>query len=121
MVKSEDTEDIRKAITAGFFFNCAKLNRSNEYETLKHRNTVYIHPNSVLAKDQREGTLHPYLIYHELAFTTKEYMRSITYIKLPWLLEVAKHYYDTAALGEAEKKNTNMPRAVGAAPGKFER
>ena len=95
---SADTEDIRKAITAGFFFNCARLTRSQDYQTLKHAHTVYIHPSSVLAKDQREGIFHSHLIYHELAFTSKEYMRSITPIKPEWLFECAPHYYDAESI-----------------------
>lgn len=115
LVSSSDIDDIRKAITAGFFFNCAKvrnashgptaaaaaalllllmviwwscvlpphqLTKSQDYQTLKHAHTVYIHPSSVLAKDQRDGVLHSHLIYHELAFTSKEYMRDCTPIQV---------------------------------------
>lgn len=60
----------------------AQLTKSQDYQTLKHAHNVYIHPSSVLAKDQREGVLHSHLIYHELAFTTKEYMRDCTPIQV---------------------------------------
>lgn len=59
-----------------------QLTKSQDYQTLKHAHNVYIHPSSVLAKDQREGVLHSHLIYHELAFTTKEYMRDCTPIQV---------------------------------------
>jgi pre-mRNA-splicing factor ATP-dependent RNA helicase DHX16 len=114
-VSSVDIDDIRKAITAGFFFNCASLTRSQDYQTLKHAHTVYIHPSSVLAKDQREGVLHSHLVYHELAFTSKEYMRSITPIQPQWLLEVAQHYYDAASIQDLSQKK-KVPKAVGKAP-----
>ena len=113
-VASADIDDIRKAITAGFFFNCARLTRSQDYQTLKHAHTVYIHPSSVLSKDQREGILHSHLVYHELAFTTKEYMRSITPIQPQWLLEVAQHYYDAASIEDQSQKK-KMPKALGKA------
>ena len=34
-----------------------------------------------------------WVIYHELVFTTKEYMREIIEINPEWLMEVAPHYY----------------------------
>ena len=34
-----------------------------------------------------------WVIYHELVFTTKEYMREIIEVKPEWLMEVAPHYY----------------------------
>jgi len=114
-VSSADIDDIRKAITAGFFFNCARLTRSQDYQTLKHTHTVYIHPSSVLARDQREGVLHSHLVYHELAFTSKEYMRSITPIQPKWLLEVAQHYYDAASIEDLSHKK-KAPKATGKAP-----
>ena len=47
-----------------------------------------IHPNSSLFED-----LPRWVIYHELVFTTKEYMRNTIEIENKWLLEVAPHYY----------------------------
>jgi len=34
-----------------------------------------------------------WLVYHELVFTTKEYMRQVSEIKPEWLIEIAPHYY----------------------------
>ena len=67
-----DMEATLKAITAGFFYNIAKLGRTGEYQTVKQKKTVYIHPSSVLAKEEEPP---PWLIFFELAFTTKEFMR----------------------------------------------
>jgi pre-mRNA-splicing factor ATP-dependent RNA helicase DHX16 len=33
------------------------------------------------------------VVYHELVFTTKEYMRQVIEIKPEWLVEIAPHYY----------------------------
>uniref|UniRef100_A0A8C4N743 RNA helicase n=1 Tax=Eptatretus burgeri TaxID=7764 RepID=A0A8C4N743_EPTBU len=60
-----------QAVTAGFFYHTAKLTRSG-YRSVKHQQTVHIHPNSSLFEEQ-----HRYIIYHELVFTTKEYMRQV--------------------------------------------
>jgi hypothetical protein len=44
-----------------------------------------IHPNSSLFED-----LPRWVIYHELVFTTKEFMRNTIEIENKWLLEVSK-------------------------------
>ena len=41
-----------------------------------------------------------WLVYHELAFTTKEYMRTVAPIKSEWLLEIAPHYYQGIEMGK---------------------
>jgi hypothetical protein len=44
-----------------------------------------IHPNSSLFED-----LPRWVIYHELVFTTKEFMRNTIEIENKWLLEVSR-------------------------------
>ncbi|XP_078497835.1 pre-mRNA-splicing factor ATP-dependent RNA helicase DHX16 [Lissotriton helveticus] len=98
---------IRKAITAGFFYHTARLTRSG-YKSVKHHQTVYVHPNSSLFEEQPR-----WLIYHELVFTTKEFMRQIIEIDSSWLLEVAPHYYKSKELEDTSSKK--MPKQVGKA------
>uniref|UniRef100_A0A9J7X2E7 RNA helicase n=1 Tax=Cyprinus carpio carpio TaxID=630221 RepID=A0A9J7X2E7_CYPCA len=62
---------IRKAVTAGYFYNTARLSKGG-YKTVKHQQTVYVHPNSSLFEEQPR-----WMIYHELVFTTKEFMRQV--------------------------------------------
>ncbi|NXS75784.1 DHX16 helicase, partial [Pandion haliaetus] len=64
-----DYGPVRKAITAGFFYHTARLTRGG-YRTVKHQQTVFIHPNSSLFEEQPR-----WVLYHELVFTTKEFMR----------------------------------------------
>ena len=86
-----DTEAIRKAFTVGFFSNSAQMQRSGEsYRSIKHNQSMYIHPSSVLFGNQPK-----WVIYFELMFTTKEYMRQILEISPVWLLEAAPHYFKT--------------------------
>lgn len=73
LMSSEDTVSIRKAITAGYFYHAARLSKGG-YRTAKHQQVVHIHPNSSLFEDQPR-----WIIYHELVFTTKEYMRQVSY------------------------------------------
>lgn len=56
-----DGEDIRKAVTAGFFYHTARLGKGGMYRTTKHNQSVQIHPGSCLFKDPPK-----WVIYHEL-------------------------------------------------------
>ncbi|KAL5370507.1 hypothetical protein CPHLJ_1g2650 [Cryptosporidium parvum] len=85
-----ELEYIRKAITAGFFLQSARINKGGNYTTIKWRHIVDIHPSSTLFNLKPSA-----ITYTELVLTTKEYMRNLTEIKTDWLLEVAPHYYHT--------------------------
>ncbi|XP_048882919.1 pre-mRNA-splicing factor ATP-dependent RNA helicase DHX16 isoform X2 [Brienomyrus brachyistius] len=104
---SGDAVPIRKAVTAGYFYHTARLSKGG-YKTVKHQQTVYVHPNSSLFEEQPR-----WLIYHELVFTTKEFMRQVIEIDSGWLLEVAPHYYKTKELEDSSSKK--MPRKQGKA------
>ncbi|KAL1497005.1 hypothetical protein ABEB36_008037 [Hypothenemus hampei] len=101
-----ETVDIRKAITAGYFYHIARLSKGGNYKTVKHNQTVTIHPNSALFED-----LPRWVLYHELVFTTKEFMRQVIEIESKWLLEVAPHYYKPKELEDSTNKK--MPKTVG--------
>lgn len=60
-----------QAVTAGYFYHTARLSKGG-YRTVKHQQTVYIHPSSSLFEEQPR-----WLIYHELVMTTKEFMRQV--------------------------------------------
>ncbi|XP_074423658.1 pre-mRNA-splicing factor ATP-dependent RNA helicase DHX16 [Larus michahellis] len=100
-----DSVPVRKAITAGFFYHTARLTRGG-YRTVKHQQTVFIHPNSSLFEEQPR-----WVLYHELVFTTKEFMRQVIEIDSGWLLEVAPHYYQAKELEDASTRK--MPKKVG--------
>ncbi|KAK6619241.1 putative pre-mRNA-splicing factor ATP-dependent RNA helicase mog-4 [Polyplax serrata] len=99
-----DSIPIRKAITAGYFYHVARLSKGGGYKTVKHQQTVSIHPNSSLFE-----SLPRWLLYHELVFTTKEFMRQVIEIESKWLMEVAPHYYKERELEDTTNKK--MPKA----------
>jgi pre-mRNA-splicing factor ATP-dependent RNA helicase DHX16 len=101
----DDQDSCLKAITAGFFYNTAKLGKSGDYQTIKQRRTVHIHPSSVLAKEEE---LPGWLTYFELAFTTKEFMRQVAPIKPSWLIEIAPHFYQESEVQDHFSKK--MPK-----------
>ena len=102
----DDTDALLKAITSGFFYNVAKLGRTGDFQTVKQQRTVYIHPSSVLAKEEQPPA---WLVYFELAFTTKEFMRQVAPIDPSWLVEIAPHYYQASDVEDTNKKK--MPKS----------
>ena len=98
---------IQRAITAGFFPNAARLQRSGDsYRTVKNNLTVHIHPSSVLMEVKPK-----WVIFFELVLTSKEFMRSVLPVKNEWLTELAPHFYksnDIEALGVDKK----MPKGA---------
>ncbi|KAI9900792.1 hypothetical protein N3K66_005054 [Trichothecium roseum] len=97
---------IKRAITAGFFPNAARIQKSGDgYRTVKNNTAVWIHPSSVLmASDPPERMV----VYFELVQTTKEYMRSCMPIEARWLAELAPHFHKKKDVEELEQKK--MPK-----------
>ncbi|TFY83671.1 hypothetical protein EWM64_g352 [Hericium alpestre] len=110
---SNDITPVQKAITAGYFYNTASLQKSGDsYRTLKTNQTVYIHPSSSLFQHQPPVKT---LLYYELVMTSKSYLRQVIEIKPSWLMEVAPHYFKPADLEQLSKGEKKMPKAIGAA------
>ncbi|KAJ7645547.1 pre-mRNA splicing factor [Mycena polygramma] len=109
---SNDITPVQKALTAGYFYNTAQLQKSGDsYRTLKTNHTVYIHPSSSLFQFQPPVKT---LLYYELVMTSKSYMRQVMEIKPAWLLEVASHYFKPADLEQLATGDKKMPKAIGA-------
>ncbi|CAF0919413.1 unnamed protein product [Rotaria sordida] len=110
-----DTIGIRKAICSGFFYHTAKFSKNGMYKTVRHQQSVLIHPNSCLF-DQ----IPRYVIYFELVLTTKEYMRQVIEIENEWLRETAPHFYKTKKLDD-DNKVKKMPKVLGKIKAELER
>ncbi|KAJ1560194.1 hypothetical protein HK405_007923, partial [Cladochytrium tenue] len=121
-----DTAPIRKAIAAGFFPNSARLQPSGDaYRTARHNQSVLVHPSSSMyiapsarenmAGKDKERTYPGWVVYHELVFTSREFMRQVIEIQPEWLLEVAPHYYKPDDLEPAGGSRKKMPKKAGKA------
>ena len=95
---SIDSQNIRKAITSGFFYHTARLQKNGNYRTVKNNQTIGIHPSSSLF-----GTLPRWVVYHELVFTSKEFMRQVIEINPEWLVELAPHFYQRKDIESHQK------------------
>eukprot|EP00899_Mesostigma_viride_P028565 jgi/Mesvir1/8894/Mv02777-RA.1 len=86
-----DTKVIRRAITAGFFGNAAKLLPHGDgatYALVRGGQHVKMHPSSVLRTCSP-----PLVVFHELVQTDALYMREVVMIEQAWLLELAPHFF----------------------------
>ena len=110
-----DSIGIRKSICAGFFYHTAKFSKNGMYKTVRHQQSVLIHPNSCLF-DQ----IPRYVVYFELVLTTKEYMRQVIEIENEWLRETAPHFYKTKKLDEDDGVK-KMPKVLGKIKSELER
>jgi pre-mRNA-splicing factor ATP-dependent RNA helicase DHX16 len=107
---NNNIDAISKALVSGFFYNIAKFSKNSEYKTIKNPHTVYIHPSSVLMKQEAPSL---WVMYYELAFTTKEYMRTVMPIQGEWLLEVAPHYYKQNDINEDDNSKKKLSKHIG--------
>jgi len=95
VVEDDRFTNVRKAITSGCFYNTAKLQKNGTYKTLKNPHTVNIHPSSALFQVSPK-----WVIYHELVYTSQEFMREVVETDGIWLLEIAPHYYKATDIVE---------------------
>lgn len=104
--------NIRKAFTAGYFYHVATFGRvAGQYRTVKNKHTVTIHPASSI-KDKEPPPR--WILYHELVYTTKEYMRNVIEIDPDWLMELAPHFFQGKEFEElAKESKKKMPKQTG--------
>lgn len=79
-----DVVPVQKAMTAGYFYNTARIDKGGGFRTTKNNHTVYMHPSSGLIAMQPPPR---FILYYELVLTSKEYMRQCMPIEGSWLSE----------------------------------
>jgi ATP-dependent RNA helicase DHX8/PRP22 len=94
-------DQVRKAITAGYFFHAARRvdSHTRSYVTLSDRREVYVHPSSVLIDDPPK-----YVLYDDLRMTKQEYMTELLAIEPKWLVELAPAFYTKPKEGRLTKE-----------------
>ena len=88
MLDEDVATRVRRCLTSAFFSNAAQRQPSGEYVALASRETVAIHPSSALFSRRVSCVL-----FNELLYTTKLYMRDLTQIDPEWLAELAPGTY----------------------------
>jgi ATP-dependent RNA helicase DHX8/PRP22 len=104
----QKTEQVRRALCAGFFRNAARREAeagAGGYKTLVEGTPVHVHPSSALFGKQAE-----WVVYHELVLTTREYMRWTTSIEPGWLVEAAPTFFKIAGMDGTMSKRRKQER-----------
>jgi len=84
----DSTDLVRKAIVSAFFTQAAIRLEDGLYKTLLGNKIVAIHPSSVLFA--RKPTC---VIYNQLVYTKKKYIRGILLIQMNWLSEIVPQFW----------------------------
>ncbi|KIY51185.1 pre-mRNA splicing factor [Fistulina hepatica ATCC 64428] len=85
-----DFDVVRKAITAGYFHQAARVKGIGEFVNIRTGLPTHLHPTSAL---YGLGYTPSYVVYHELILTSKEYMTQVTAIDPYWLAELGSVFY----------------------------
>eukprot|EP01113_Clastostelium_recurvatum_P038740 TRINITY_DN5828_c0_g1_i4.p1 TRINITY_DN5828_c0_g1~~TRINITY_DN5828_c0_g1_i4.p1 ORF type:complete len:671 (+),score=182.62 TRINITY_DN5828_c0_g1_i4:464-2476(+) len=89
-LNEELSKNIRRCFVSGFFMQTAQyMPDTKSYSTTIDHREVYIHPSSVMFLTKRS----PFILYNELAVTTKTYVRDVCTIDSAWLAELAPQVF----------------------------
>lgn len=89
-------DPVREAIASAFFHNAAKMKGVGEYVNMRTGLPCHLHPTSSL---YGLGYTPEYIVYHELVYTTKEYMQHVTAVDPFWLARVGPMFYSVKETG----------------------
>jgi pre-mRNA-splicing factor ATP-dependent RNA helicase DHX38/PRP16 len=85
-----DWDAVRKAICSAYFQNAARFKGVGEYVNARTGMPCFLHPSSAL---YGLGYTPDYIVYHELVFTSKEYMQCVTAVEPEWLAELGPMFF----------------------------
>ena len=88
------SQAIRRCVTAGFFFNVAKLGNDGRYYTLRKRILVTPAPSSVVTTHAQISS--EYIVFGEAIDGPRGgiELRNVSAIEAKWLRELAPHYWE---------------------------
>ena len=86
----DDWDAVRRALCAGYFPKCSKRRGVQDYITMLTGVPCCVHPSSALFNG---GTMPDYVVYHELVFTQREYMNTVSVVDGRWVAETAPKFF----------------------------
>lgn len=81
---------VRKAICSAYFYNSAQMKGIGEYVNMLTGMPCNLHPSAALFG---LGYTPDFVVYHELIYTTKEYMQCTTAVEGEWLAELGPMFF----------------------------
>jgi len=92
-------ENIQKTLVEGFFSQIAHYEPGvNHYATVKDNQMVNLHPSCSLDRKPE------WVLFHEFVLTSQNFIRTVTAIRGPWLIEISPHYYDMEMFPDGNAK-----------------
>ena len=98
---------VRKAICSAYFHNAGRFKGIGEYLNLRTGMPCFLHPTSSL---YGLGHTPDYVVYHELIYTTKEYMQCVTSVDGQWLAEMGPMFFSIKTAGRSELSKLEKER-----------
>ncbi|KAJ2842443.1 Pre-mRNA-splicing factor ATP-dependent RNA helicase PRP16, partial [Coemansia erecta] len=89
---------VRQCICSAYFHQAARTKSLGEYTDLRSGMPCHLHPTSAL---YGMGYTPDYIVYHELIYTSKEYMQCVTAVDARWLAEMGPMFFSVREPGQA--------------------
>ena len=96
-------EGIKKALCRGFFMQSAHGVKGG-YEIVRENQVVLLHPSSGVGKRD-------WVIYNEYVMTKRQYVRTVTAVRVEWILEAGGRYFDHLAKFKPSETTRALQRA----------
>ncbi|KAJ2035603.1 Pre-mRNA-splicing factor ATP-dependent RNA helicase PRP16, partial [Coemansia sp. S16] len=96
------------SVFALYFHQAARVKSLGEYNDLRTGMPCHLHPTSAL---YGMGYTPDYIVYHELVFTSKEYMQCVTAVDPKWLAEMGPMFFSLREAGASRKKHADLHQA----------
>lgn len=91
LISSDGRWDVvRKAICSAYFYNSAQMKGIGEYVNMLTGMPCNLHPSAALFG---LGYTPDFVVYHELIYTSKEYMQCTTAVEGEWLAELGPMFF----------------------------
>lgn len=100
-------DSIRKCICSAYFHQAARSKRLGEYYDLRTGMPCHLHPTSAL---YGMGFTADYIVYHELVYTSKEYMQCVTAVDPRWLAEMGPMFFSVRAPASSNDSQPGVSR-----------
>ncbi|KAJ2840298.1 Pre-mRNA-splicing factor ATP-dependent RNA helicase PRP16, partial [Coemansia sp. 'formosensis'] len=99
---------IRQCVCSAYFHQAARVKSLGEYNDLRTGMPCHLHPTSAL---YGMGYTPDYIVYHELVFTSKEYMQCVTAVDPRWLAEMGPMFFSLREAGASRRQHADLHQA----------
>ncbi|KAJ2318015.1 Pre-mRNA-splicing factor ATP-dependent RNA helicase PRP16, partial [Coemansia sp. RSA 2704] len=99
---------VRQCVCSAYFHQAARSKSLGEYTNMRTGMPCHLHPTSAL---YGMGFTPDYIVYHELVYTSKEYMQCVTAVDPRWLAEMGPMFFSVREAGASRQQHTDARMA----------